>query len=964
MVKDSFFQYLRRISRLAAVACLSVTASPAFAHSGGPEDCPAAGDTALIALPERTVEGCLDNGLRYLIFPNAVPAHTVEMRLVMRLGSVQENDRQKGCAHFLEHMAFAGTRHFPRRSMIDYLEGLGMKFGRDINAVTGYDRTVFMLTVPMTARDTGILDSTLLVLKDWLTGIDFKADRVQQERGVILEELRTYSTDDAFYGLKIGNSRFRDRMPLGSAEDIRRVKRGSLVDFYDKWYMPQLAGIVVVGDIAPQEVERRIQTLFGGIPQKDLQDYRRYSLTYPQGVSLQEVRDSISKNSVLDMMIPHVGTVGKDKASTVKKERERLAAYAVDRRLSARRIACSVSDEWYLADTYHWAFSFSAQDKPALLRQVERVASELRLLSDEGWHPEELARIKEGFVETVTVNEDGRSSATYCDDFTDYLLMGDRYLHTEHELEAVHRALRATEPAVLQRQVADILKKMQRQSLLAYQNNAGSQHGITKEEVAAAWQRGWAVCAPEYTYEPVSEETAKTVTPACLSLPLGNADTCMLSERKYPSTQVTEVRLKNGVRLVFRPTPQGEKTLLLNLLGEGGLASLPPAAYHRYESTAGFMEMGGIAKVPYDTLCNYMAQEGLLLNLSVGAYWHDLLGTVPAARSRELFRLIQEKLQRPEMCYADFEENRTEELKRLGKETVLEQLMQRAPDRLLVNRMDSLVGNAPFSKWGAKTAEDVQAMNLDSIAAYFRHLYGQLPRTTVVMTGNYDLETVKRQAVAAFGTLPAASSAGQWMTAVAPDRLSGTSYVEGFPNDNATQTVLEYVYPGHYKPSLQQGLILKLMRDLLQDRLLRVLREKENVVYSPYASLYYHGVPQNSYYFNLSLSVDTENSRRTDELVQEIIDSLQKEAVTEEELDKLKRAFLVNKQQVLTEEAATAWRDILASLVKNGEELEDFENYSRQLDGITPEMVRKAFRTYMPKQKKILLYLGKHQNYD
>ena len=143
-----------------------------------------------IGLPPNTVEGVLPNGLHYLILPNGTPAHTTEFRLVMRLGSAQETDNQKGAAHFLEHMSFAGSKHFPGRGMVDYLESLGMKFGRDINAVTGYDRTIFMLTVPMDKTDSAVSDKVLLILKDWLDGLSFEEERTKKERGVILEELR------------------------------------------------------------------------------------------------------------------------------------------------------------------------------------------------------------------------------------------------------------------------------------------------------------------------------------------------------------------------------------------------------------------------------------------------------------------------------------------------------------------------------------------------------------------------------------------------------------------------------------------------------------------------------------------------------------------------------------------------------------------------------------------------------
>ena len=914
-----------------------------------------------LALPENTVEGWLDNGLHYLILPNATPAHTVEMRLVMRLGAVQENDRQKGCAHFLEHMAFAGTEHFPQRSMIDYLEGLGMKFGRDINAVTGYDRTIFMLTVPMEPTDLHILDSTLLVLKDWLSGVSFKSGRIRRERGVILEELRTYRQDDVFYDLKIGQSRFKERMPLGSADDIRRVKRRQLVDFYERWYTPQLASVVVVGDIVPAEVEQRIEKMFSSLPRKKADDYHVYPLTYGKGVRMMEVRDSIRQRSVLELILPHSAVVGRDVETTILKERARFAAYALDHRLTARHLPCHISDEWYLSDLNHFVFSFSGDRKEQFLKMVSRVACEMEQLIREGWDKEEYEQLLGDFAGTLTLNDEGKASAFFCDDFTDYILQGDRYLHNEKDLEAVRQGVRATEMVFLQRHLADLREGMKERLLLAYRNNAGEDNGLTEQEIVDAWEKGTLMAPVPFKFRPRREQVVLVATPPCLAEGHVADSDAVVAERRYESLQVAEVRLRNGMRLIFRPTLQGDSVVLLNWLGKGGLAQVPPRLYHQYESTAGFMEMGGIAKVPYDTLSSYMSQTGLLLNISIGAYWHDILGTAPAERSQELFNLISEKIHRPELCYADFEDVRKDDLEDLGRETLLEQLMQRAADRMLVNRMDSLVGNSPSTWFSEKTRADVEAMNLDSIADYFSTLYRQLAGTTVVITGNYDLGRVKREAVSTFSRF--APVAPRHEPFEPEFRLPGKSRVEGFDNDNESQTVLEYVYAGHYSPSLQGGLTLKLMRDLLQDRLLRVLRERENIVYSPYASLYYDGDPQRRYYFNLSLSVDTDNSARTDRLVREIIQRLQRECVGEEELGKLKKGFVVNRQKMLTEEAGVEWRNILSTLIKNGEQLDDFDRYQQQLDAITPEMVRKAFRDFMPLDKTILLYQGKHQLY-
>ena len=915
-----------------------------------------------IALPQNTVEGRLSNGLHYLILPNANPAHTVEMRLVMRLGAVQETDKQKGCAHFLEHMAFAGTEHFPKRSMIDYLEGLGMKFGRDINAVTGYDRTIFMLTVPMSADDHHILDSTLLVLKDWLCGVSFKSDRIRQERGVILEELRTYRNDDLFYDLKIGQSRFKDRMPLGSSDDIRCVKRRQLVRFYDKWYTPQLASLVIVGNVTPSAVEQRIEQLFADIPQKKVDDYRVYPLTYDKGVQMAEVRDSIQRSSALELIVPHAATVGRDLETTLLKEQEHLAIYALDHRLSARRMPCNVSDEWYLSDLNHFVFSLKGKTKQELLAQVKRVSCEMQQLITEGWLDEEYAQLKADYVARIKAYDADRPSYAFCDDFTDYILMGDRYLQLEADAEAVRQGVMVTEMSFLQQHLSRLRERMHEQLLLAYRNNGGAEHSMTKEEILQAWEEGKQMKARPFKFYPRRERKVSVTTPDVLKTKYADATAAVVHEQHYDDTNITEVRLHNGIRMLFRPNPKADSTLLMNFFGKGGLANVPPHLYHQYESTAGYMEMGGIAQVPNAVLSNYMAATGILLNLSIGGYWHDILGTAPADRSQELFNLVVEKIHRPEMCYEDFEEIRKDELADFGKETVLDRLMQRAPDRLLVNRMDSLVGNSPSTWFRQKTRADLEQMHLDSIARYFTSLYCQLEGTTIVFTGNYDVATVKQQAVNTFSRMQTKVLPYEPFE---PDfKLPSKPYVEGFDNDNASQTVIDYVYAGHYAPSLQGGLILKLMRDLLQDRMLRVLRERENIVYSPYSSLYYYGEPHRRYYFDLSISVDTENSARADGYIKEIITSLQQQAVSEEELDKLKRGFLVNKQQMLTDEAAVEWRNILSTLVKNGESIAHFEHYQQQLDAITPEMVRQAFVDLLPSDKTILLYLGKHKSHD
>lgn len=343
-----------------------------------------------VNLPPNTVEGTLANGLHYLILPNEAPIHTTEFRLVMRIGSVQESEEQKGAAHFLEHMSFAGSKHFPGRGMVDYLETLGMKFGRDINAVTGYDRTIFMLTVPMDKTDHKVSSKTLLILKDWLSGITFEEERTKKERGVILEELRGYDLGDDFYALKIGKNHFTERMPLGSSEDIRSIDRKTLIEFYKKWYSPQMATVVVVGNVDPESIEKQIKEMFSSIPRKEVKGYRTYPLTYDPGVELYEIGDDLERSSELELMIPHPCVIGNTIGSIYQKELGSLLIRAISNRLKYQNIRCNVSDAWFLSDKNHFVFAFSGVDKANLLQQVSELSNEMESIQKNGFKQEEV----------------------------------------------------------------------------------------------------------------------------------------------------------------------------------------------------------------------------------------------------------------------------------------------------------------------------------------------------------------------------------------------------------------------------------------------------------------------------------------------------------------------------------------------------------------------------------------------
>lgn len=950
----------------AAICLCAVAASVLLAAQSPPE-------REMIALPLHTIEGRLDNGLHYLILPNKVPEHTAEVRLVMRVGSVQEEEHQQGAAHFLEHMAFAGSRHFPGRGMINYWETLGMKFGRDINAFTGFDRTIYMLTLPMDEGDTHALDSTLLALKDWLCGLSLEEERTKKERGVILEELRGYSTGDDFYDLKIGHNRYSERMPLGSADDIRKVDYKELKAFYDKWYAPQLATVMVVGNIRPTETEQRIKALFADIPAKDVTGYRNYPLTYRKDVTVDEIQDTLDSHSMLELMVPHPCIVGNTLESTCRKEQGKLLVYLLGRRFDAQKLSCNVSDSWYLASTNHFVLNFSRHSLEELLSAETRVVAELQSIVRNGFEKEELEDGVHSYVSRLKVDETGSPSSKWCDDFTDYVISGDRYIHSNKEMAQLKALLLKTTNADLQQLLGNWMGFANHSLLVAYRNNIlAREKKIARRNknfarrvkkiarrVKISWRRGRSMKLPAYVYKkPVSDDTT-VPAPACLTSIISLDSTAIVGKHYYADLKLTEARLKNGARLLLRPTSGEDNTAYLSAFARGGSGDLKPADFYKYDGAAGFMEMGGIAKVPYDTLTAYMAQEGLSMTLAVSNYWHDVMASAPAGKLPQLFRLIYEKIYDPELRYKDFEDTRRDDLKNLGKETLLSQLMQRASDRQLTNTVDSLMGNALQVAGRPRTRRDVEQLNLDTMATYYKRLFGNPDRLTILVTGRFNVDSVLVEAAAVFSRMRPFGD--PTALADAPYRVPYKGYYEkGFSNDNETQTIFDYLLAGNYTPSLKNSLSLKLMRDLLQNRLLTVLREQENIVYSPYVSLFYDGIPQKRFYFDLSASVENVNMGRADRLVHGIIEDLQAKPVPKEELESLKRSFIVTKRQVLTDEAPTEWRSTLTTLLKNGESLSDFDRYNACLDSITPDYILTLFRRLVKPENAALLYIGNY----
>src|SRR6185295_18037615 len=252
--------------------------------------------------------GTLPNGLRYYIRANTQPRARAELRLVVNAGSVLEDDDQRGLAHFVEHMSFNGTRHFPQQSVTGFMQSLGMRFGAHVNAHTSFDETVYELQVP--SDDPAVMDRSLLIMEDWAHNVSFDAAAIDKERGVILEEWRLglgadERIQDAQFPILLNGSRYAERLPIGKPEIIQNVNHDRLKQFYADWYRPDLMAVIAVGDFDKATIEAQIRSHFGSIPRTPSPKPRpAYAVPDQPGTRFSVMTDP-------ETTVTHIGVYGK-----------------------------------------------------------------------------------------------------------------------------------------------------------------------------------------------------------------------------------------------------------------------------------------------------------------------------------------------------------------------------------------------------------------------------------------------------------------------------------------------------------------------------------------------------------------------------------------------------------------------------------------------------------------------------
>ncbi|MFT5668933.1 MAG: zinc protease, partial [Vicingaceae bacterium] len=362
-------------------------------------------NTTTIPLDSKVKHGKLSNGLTYYVMHNEEPKDRASFYFVQNVGAILEEDPQNGLAHFLEHMAFNGLKNFPGKNMLDYLEKNGILFGRDINAYTAQDETVYNISNIPTGNE-GLVDSALLVLHDWSGGLLLEDKEIESERGVIHEEWRTrrdanFRLRNATSHVMMNNSKYADRDVIGSLDVIDNFKHQELRDYYEKWYRPDLQAVVIVGDIDAEKIEEKVKALFSKIPMKKNAAERTYTqIEDSKELAYVAAKDKEQKN----LSIMWLFRLDLDAVKTEANQRNNMAKGMFNQMLSARisektkKLECSAMGMQFggfnLARTKGGDYIYVSPKTGKELEAFSEVLTELERIKCHGFTASELERTK------------------------------------------------------------------------------------------------------------------------------------------------------------------------------------------------------------------------------------------------------------------------------------------------------------------------------------------------------------------------------------------------------------------------------------------------------------------------------------------------------------------------------------------------------------------------------------------
>ena len=693
--------------------------------------------------------GKLKNGLTYYIRHNAKEAGLADFYIAQRVGAIQEEPRQRGLAHFLEHMAFNGTKHFPGKGkqlgIVPWCETIGVKFGANLNAYTSVEQTVYNISaVPM--KREGIADSCLLILHDWSHYLLLEDKEIDKERGVIHEEWRTRRAGRAVSRLmeqampKIyKGTKYEDCMPIGSMDIVDNFPYQDLRDYYHKWYRPDLQAIIVVGDIDVDKMEKKIKKTFSSIP---LPKNRAERIYYPV-TDNDKMIVAIEKDKEQPIVLCHLYQKREATPDSEKNNEQYLRGEYIDRLISTMvndrltelrqqplppyQSATARASAFFLSRTKE-AFSLSISCKQEnILGGIIAAVGVAERARQHGFNTTELERAKKLYLNAAERRYNQRSdfrNSHYVSKCVNHFLEWEPMLSVEDELALTRKFDKEVSLDEVNKAVKELITDQNQVAIMYAPDKEGvllPSEGQIEDVITAAQQLSYAPY--------IEQEIADQLIPQ-----LPKAGT-IVSEKAYGNNGFKELTLSNGMKVYIKKTDYSADAVQMKIRGEGGTSLYGDEDIPNFSLIGSAITEAGVGDFDAMNLRRMLTGKSIRIAPSVGTKRQSIVGTSSVKDMKTWFELAYLYFTQPRRDTAAFQGliNRTHSF--LNN--------RNASPKVDYNDSISAILYNHDPRLEPMTQERLKQVSYDRILEIYKERFSDASNFKAVIIGNYDEQELR-----------------------------------------------------------------------------------------------------------------------------------------------------------------------------------------------------------------------------
>lgn len=898
-----------------------------------------------IAVNKKITKGRLPNGMTYYIYPTTVNKNTASYYIIQNVGSILENDQQKGLAHFLEHMAFNGTKHFEGKGILNTLQKQGAIFGKNINAYTSYDETVYNLdNIP--SKEGSVIDTCLLVLHDWSNFLSLTDSEIDAERGVITEEWRTrqdakqriYNQHSSYY---YNNSVYGQRSPIGEMSIIKNFKYKVLRDFYKDWYRPDLQAIAVVGDIDAKEIEAKIKTLFADIPAVK-NPKKRFEVAIPENEkpTFKLALDKEISSSGITYMIRTVAEKATSTFADLEKATQRDMAFSLmNNRLA--ELAQKKECPFKASQIGYRKFSrlndilfFGVMPKPN-----QQAVAFTQVMNE--W----VRACKFGFSK----GEIERASAEVVSKYQNYLekeneishknvigMVKDDYLNHETiadpkaEFEMVTTILKAIDTKALQAQL---------NQLYLAKNRVVTVTGV-ESETNLTQETAFEIINKAENNTALQPYVDSFVGKSLLNEVIAKPGT-IISEEKNTAIEAITYTLSNGVKVRYKYADKNKKEVQLKAESYGGASLYTPKEVPSVNRAASLAMMSGIGSLSNTDLEKVLAGKKASTSVEITNFSESISGSANTKDVETMMQMVHLRFMKPRFDSNSFD---------LLKQNLQNSLKNKEKD--MASKMGDSLTLAVYGKNNPKIRlmdqHYIDDLSFDQMKSVYQNRFADVANFEFYLVGDITPDVLKPLLEKYIANIEGVKREENFKDNTV-DWVSNTIDKDVFLKMETPKSAVKIQFQDDFVYNQKNKLVAAFFGDILTLRYTESLREKEGGTYGARVNAALAKLPKPTASLAISFDCDATKVEHLLPIVYQEIEKFKKGDIVDEDLEKTRTNYL--KSRADSKNFNSYSMDLLYNYYTNNYNMDAPENYLDIVNAITEKDIQDFANSFLKKAK-------------